>query len=312
MKNLIQINYLFFLVLILGNGNQLFAEATFTTSNTITNVSTVAGADHDIGITQPPSQSGSIDNVSFSEVKQNDQGDGGGQASAQAKVSKIDADKLFAVMQVTASTLPQDGAANSEASVTFAFNNPGSIIVSTQIRQGNVGIFIDGIKQVSSSPFDVVQGQHKFEIRAQTDSVVVNPNFGILVDFIEESSGQPAEPTAVPETPNGNNNPTGSSTSVQLNNLITAVGNVKPAKSKEAKAALGLIIAQVKADTATFTDSLIAANVQVTGKASLKSLADKVKKTIGKLKSNKTSDELKIIKKDAKKALQALLKALGL
>lgn len=309
--NAIKIFVVTLIIFIALGTESLFADASFVTTATSARVSTDAGANESIGLQEPPS-SGQIRNNVFVEVKENDQGIGGGSATGEVVVSQVNNKHVFAKLQSTASSLLETGNASSESSFTFAFNFAGKIFVERGIRQGISFIFIDGIKQDIKSEYDVFEGIHKFEIRVQTGDGITNPNFAVFVDAIEgepkENEGPANPPPNDPAPPS--NNPT-VSVKAQITTIKQQIKNVKAPKNKAQKTALQELLTSIKTNEASLREQLTISNAAVSGKVSLQKLLSKVKSTASALK-NKSGDALKEAKKNANKAFSDLEKALGI
>jgi hypothetical protein len=311
------VNILLFLVFIVFTSGITLpsadAQIEFLFSDTTAQVGTTAGSQRNSGTTETVAP-GSLRNVAFAEVKQDQQGNGAGSASSEIRVDTAgQPTEMFVFLQVTASVLPEFNSATfSEAKVTYFFTNPTRVEVQRRIRQGDTRFFIDNVQRQLTGTvtrFDIPIGTHSFEIEVVPGTEVVNPNFSLDISALDAPGVSPS-PTPIPTptpTPTASNPSTG--IVVGINSILSSTSQLSPTLNRNNKTDQSRLLTLIRQLNATLTADIkgLLPSLSKTKRTRVQNASQSVSKAIAALRAAGSNAKSR---RDAKGKLAAALRSL--
>ena len=292
-----------------------FAEISLLFTATSGHVATTAGSDDRIGIQEPPAN-GVIRNRIGVSVADSPLKADGGLATCDISVTTPGGSTITALLQATASALPEFGEATSQSSVTLGFTQSTKVFVSVDILQGGTELRIDGVRadfqRGAENEFRFTAGQHKFEVAAESklSARVSNPNIAITLN-VEEFTDTPAggvnpDPADPGVSPNA-------ALLQQANSLQSFVAGLTFPKSAAAKKGFKGQLTNLASLLSTLRAIALAnkLTIVVKGKVSLSTLIAKVRAAATVLKQATTKKDFAAAKAKLLSAIQALVAALS-
>jgi len=288
------------------------AEVSVLFTSTSSHASTTAGGDNQIGIQEPPAD-GFIRNRCGVSIPPSGLLSNGGSSTADLKVSATPGLSILALLQTTASALPEFGSAGSEAKLTLGFTGTTKVVVDIDIRQGGGTFLIDGVPEVifGSGPndFELPAGQHSFEIRVDSndDPKVSNPNLAITLAADELTGVIPGpDVDSNPPPPSAN-----SGVKARIATMQAIVSKLRFPNSKKSRSIHKTNLKNLSAAEAEFRSfvNTNALSIQTSGKVSVKRLAKSLRSAVSAVVKAASKSNLSAAKTQASGVLKQLSKA---